>query len=386
MSLPAPSHVLLVVPSTALVWFRRDLRVHDHPPLTAALGAHDRVAPVFVFDDVLLQGRFPSPTRAAFLRECLAELDAALRERGGGLVFRAGAPERELPALAQEAGAAAVYWAGDVSPYAHGRDERVAGALRDAGVEPVRTPGLFVADVSQPRTQSGKPFTVFTPFWKSWEKLERREVHGAPRAIALPPGLRKGRLPAAETLGAATEVAEPLPAGEAAARSAMHAWLEDGIAHYADQQDRFAQGSSMLSPYLHFGCLSPRELEARVGELRGKGPAAYARQLAWRDFYAHVLLRNPGNARHEFQERYRDLEWDEDPVLLEAWTEGRTGYPLVDAGMRQLKTIGWMHNRARLVVGSFLTKDLHLDWRHGEAHFMRYLLDGDEASNNGNWQ
>jgi deoxyribodipyrimidine photo-lyase len=142
----------------------------------------------------------------------------------------------------------------------------------------------------------------------------------------------------------------------------------------------------MLSPGLHFGCVSAREVEARAAERGGAGAEAFRRQLAWRDFYAHVLLHHPGNARRPHQRRYAALEHDDDEQLLRAWQEGRTGYPLVDAGMRQLRAIGWMHNRARLVVGSFLTKDLHLDWRLGEAHFMRCLLCGDEAQNNGNWQ
>jgi deoxyribodipyrimidine photo-lyase len=372
---------------TALVWFRRDLRLHDHPPLHAALAAHERVVPVFVLDDRLLGGRFPSGTRAWFALECLKELDAGLRERGSGLVVRRGRPETELPALAQEAGAEAVYWASDVSPFARGRDSRVTRALEAARIAAYPQPGNFVADVSRIRTQQDKPFTVFSPFHRAWEQAERRGVHRAPAELApLPSAVTKGRVPSLESLGLECEVPEPLGPGEAAGRRALERWLGSGIEHYADQQDRFAAGSSQLSPYLHFGCVSAREAEERAGRRGGKGPAAWRRQLAWRDFYAHVLLLHPGNARDEFQPRYRDLEWQSDDELLAAWKAGRTGYPLVDAGMRQLARTGWMHNRARLVVGSFLTKDLHIDWREGEAHFMRYLLDGDEASNNGNWQ
>ena len=147
-----------------------------------------------------------------------------------------------------------------------------------------------------------------------------------------------------------------------------------------------AGGTSELSPYLHFGCVSPRELEQRALDAGGAGAAAFVRQLAWRDFYAHVLLHHPGNTRHAHRREFDRLEWDDDAALLDAWREGRTGYPVVDAAMRQLLTCGWMHNRGRLIAGSFLTKHLHLDWREGEAHFMRHLLCGDEASNNGNWQ
>jgi deoxyribodipyrimidine photo-lyase len=167
----------------------------------------------------------------------------------------------------------------------------------------------------------------------------------------------------------------------------MHAWLRDGIARYGDRHDLLEGGTSELSPYLHFGCISPRELEQQARDAgSGKGPSAYVRQLCWRDFYAHVLLHNPGNAFHAHQHGMDELEWADDDEGLAAWEEGRTGYPIVDAGMRQLRERGWMHNRARLIVASFLTKDLHVDWRRGEAHFMRLLIDGDEAQNNGNWQ
>jgi deoxyribodipyrimidine photo-lyase len=375
--------------STALVWLRRDLRVHDHPPLVSALAAHERVVPVFVLDSALLRGRFASGPRTAFLLGCLRELGKALGERGGGLVVRHGAPERELPALAHELGARAVHWASDATPYALARDRRVLEALRAAGVDAVPGPGTFVADVSRPRTNAGRPFTVFTPFHRAWGALERRPVHRAPRALPpLPRGLARGALPTLAELGlAADELREPaVPPGERAARAALARWLASDLAAYGERHDRLAGGTSMLSPHLRFGTLSARELEARAQRHGGAGAIAFTRQLAWRDFYAHVLLHHPGNRLHEHQPRMRALAWDDDPQLLAAWQEGRTGYPLVDAGMRQLRASGWMHNRARLVVGSFLTKDLQLDWRAGEAWFMRWLLDGDVAQNNGNWQ
>jgi deoxyribodipyrimidine photo-lyase len=359
------------VSTTALVWFRRDLRVHDHPALTAAHRECDRVVPVFVLDPRLLEGRFPSRNRAWFLHGCLAELREALRERGADLVIREGQPEQELPALARECGATALYFASDVSPFAMARDRRVADAV-DADVR--RQPGLFVADVG-----AVKAYSVFTPFHRAWQQLPRREVHGAPRSLRFPRGLAAGRLPAAPE----PEAAEPFPPGERAARERATAWLADGLDRYEERHDRLAGGTSQLSPYLHFGCLSARELEERALQ---RGGEAFARQLAWRDFYAHVLLHNPGNARHAHKAAYDELEWDDDEELLAAWREGRTGYPVVDAAMRQLLATGWMHNRGRLITGAFLTKDLHLDWRHGEAHFMRHLLCGDEASNNGNWQ
>jgi deoxyribodipyrimidine photo-lyase len=376
--------------STAIVWLRRDLRLHDHPPLVAALAEHDRVVPAFVLDPVLLGGRFPSAPRTAFMLDCLRELDAALRERGSGLVLRHGAAERELVTLALDTRAHAVYWASDATPYALARDRRVREALRAAGVEPVPGPGNFVADVGRLRTGGGRPFVVFSPFHRAWSALERRTVHRAPAQLpALPRGLHRGAIPALADLGIRGGDALTQPAvvaGETAARDAFARWLASDLDAYADRHDRLDGGTSQLSPHLRFGTLSPRELEERASRRGGAGADAFVRQLAWRDFYAHVLLHHPGNRLNEHQPRMRALEWNVDPQLLTAWQEGRTGYPLVDAGMRQLRASGWMHNRARLVVGSFLTKDLQLDWRAGEAWFMRWLLDGDVAQNNGNWQ
>jgi deoxyribodipyrimidine photo-lyase len=179
-----------------------------------------------------------------------------------------------------------------------------------------------------------------------------------------------------------------LEPGEQAARAALARWLDGPVDRYAERHDAVGDehGTSRLSPYLRWGCVSAAECEARAARRGGAGAAAWTRQLAWRDFFAHVLLAHPGNARHEYQERYRALEWEDDDAAFAAWREGRTGYPLVDAGMRELARSGWMHNRARLVVGSFLTKDLHLDWRLGERHFEALLLDGEPAQNNGNWQ
>src|SRR5690349_20693203 len=195
---------------TAIAWFRRDLRVHDHPSLTAAAAA-DRVVPVFVLDDALLQGRFASGPRTRFLLGCLDELRAALRARGADLVVRHGRPEQELRAVAEETGATELHFASDVSPFAMARDRRVEAAMREAGVEVVRHPGLFVADVGAPRTQGGTPFGVFSPFHRAWERLERREVHGAPRKLALPSGVAVGRIPSAEGL---ESLPDPFPPGE----------------------------------------------------------------------------------------------------------------------------------------------------------------------------
>ncbi len=370
--------------ASVIVWFRRDLRVRDNPALRAALDRADTVVPFFCLDDRLLHGRHASGARTQFMLECLAGLDRALRERGSGLVVRHGRPEEELARLAGETRAGQVHFTADVTPFARARGR----ALRGLGAELCPHPGLAVVDEpGEIRTRKGDPQTVFTHYFNAWLEEPRRAPLGSPRSMpALPSALAKGRIPSLASLGLEQEVEEPAPGGEGPGRERMNAWLREGVSAYAENHDALgADRTSRLSPYLRFGCVSPRELEERLP--RGKGPDAFRRQLCWRDFYQQVLLHHPRNARSEFQQRFRGtIKWSYAEKAFERWAEGRTGFPLVDAGMRQLRREGWMHNRARLVVGSFLTKDLGIDWRWGERHFMRYLLDGDEASNNGNWQ
>ena len=364
---------------TGLLWLRRDLRVRDHPALRAALAGHDHVVTAFCLDERLLNGRHASGPRTQFMLECLRDLDESLRERGGALVVRRGAPERELPKLARETRAEAVYFTADVSPYARQRAKRVRAAL-DAGLH--ACPGLTVVDdVTAIRTGKGDPYTVFSPFHRNWEEHTRRDVLQAPRKLPAPE-VDPGAIPTLEDLGLEQEVDDPMRGGESEARRRLTNFLRGPIDAYDSGHDALgADQTSRLSPYLHFGCVSPLEVESRATN------AAFRRQLAWRDFYHHVLFHHPANATEEFQQRYRRaIDWDHDHDGFRAWCEGRTGFPLVDAGMRQLRREGWMHNRARLVVGSFLTKDLGIDWRLGERWFMRLLIDGDEANNNGNWQ
>jgi deoxyribodipyrimidine photo-lyase len=373
---------------TRIVWFRRDLRVRDNPALQAAAEAGAAVVPVFCFDDRLLHGRHASGPRTRFLLDCLADLDDALRKLGSGLVVRRGRPEQELPELARATAASEVHHATDTGPFARRRDERVRKSLERDGVRVCTHPGVAaVDDLGEIRTKAGGPYTVFSPFHRAWLDAARRDVLGAPRRLpGLPRDLAKGRLPSLEALDLEDSVDEPAAGGETEARRGIDRFLGERIREYADNHDAAGRDrTSRLSPYIRFGCLSPRQIEERLP--RGKGPQAYRRQLAWRDFYQHVLLHHPRNARSEFQDRYRGtIKWSYARRPFEAWCEGRTGFPFVDAGMRQLRKEGWMHNRARLVVGSFLTKDLGIDWRWGERWFMRWLIDGDEANNNGNWQ
>jgi deoxyribodipyrimidine photo-lyase len=371
---------------TAVVWLRRDLRVHDLPALARACREHERVVPLFVFDPELLAGRFSSPGRTAWLLECLAALDGELRARGAYLVLRNGRPETEVRRVAREAGAAAVHISDDVTGFARSRDARVEAVLEADGVALRRHPGLYVADLPRIVTRQGGPYKVFTPFLRAWRAQERRTPERAPRTIAMAP-VAAGELPSLRALGFAGRPRHlqdrPQP-GPAAARRAGERWLRSGaLERYAERRDVLAEPTSRLSAHLRFGCLSALWLERRVA---ARNLQRYRDQLAWRDFLAAIQLHFPHTAHVEFDARYRDLEWDRDRALVRAWCEGRTGFPVVDAAMRQLAATGWMHNRARMIVGSFLTKDLQQDWREGERHFMAHLLDGDVASNNGGWQ
>jgi deoxyribodipyrimidine photo-lyase len=371
----------------SLLWLRRDLRLRDHPALSAAAQA-DTMTAVFCLDERLLAGRHRSGPRTQFMLESLAELGAALKARGNHLFVVDGDPAIELRALADRVGASEVHCSADVGPFARRRQREVKHAMGELGAELIAHPGLFCVDsLSDIRTGAGDPYTVFTPFHRNWLKRPRRDVLTIPSKLP-PPGVSCGfgRLPTLAALGLESEVAEPAPGGESAARAALQRFLDGRVDGYAEHNNTLTGESvSRLSAYLHFGCISPREVEERLQS--NDSEQAFRRQLCWRDFYANVLGHFPGNSRDEFQERYRGtLPWVESADRFDAWREGRTGYPVVDAAMRQLLREGWMHNRARLIVGSFLTKDLGIDWRLGERWFMRLLLDGDQASNNGNWQ
>ncbi len=379
---------------TALVWFRRDLRLHDNPSLIAAKEQHDRVVPVFCLDRRLLEGRHRSLPRTRLLLGCLSALAADLEAAGSRLLVLSGSPAQVIRRLAAACEAEVVFAAEDVSPFARRRDLTVAAALTEDGRRLQLMPGGFIVDdLSAIRTGGDKPYTVFTPFYRNWLTAARRVPLDAPRRLPpLPdgidaeeiPGLAALRLPTLPDVAADADLRwEP---GEPAARRLASRFLHGGADAYEAYHDAVAEhGTSRLSPYLHLGCVSPRELESQLGE--SDGHQAFRRQLCWRDFYSHVLLAHPQNARTEHQERYRrTIKWRRAEQLFEAWRDGQTGYPLVDAAMRQLTATGWMHNRTRMVVGSFLVKDLGIDWRWGERWFMRLLLDGDEANNNGNWQ
>jgi deoxyribodipyrimidine photo-lyase len=357
----------------AIVLFTRDLRVHDNPALHEACAAFDAVVPLFVEDTGIRSTRFgAAPGRRAFLDDCLADLDASLRERGGALAVRQGEVVAETVRLAREVGAATVFASADVSPYARERERRLGAELDLRLVN-----GSFVVPAGEVAPAGGAFFQVFSPYHRAWSGVPFGDPVPAPSAMRLPDGLDAGEPRRASGRS-------PLSGGETAAIARTRAWLADGLAEYGvgGHDDLGREGTSRLSPYLHFGCISPRSLAVRAAA--GAGGDAFVRQLCWRDFYAQLLWGRPDSQVDDY--RPRGDRWVDDAEALARWREGMTGFPLVDAGMRQLATEGWMHNRARMVVASFLVKDLGIDWREGARHFFDLLLDGDLAQNIGNWQ
>jgi deoxyribodipyrimidine photo-lyase len=358
---------------TAIALFTRDLRVHDNPMFAAATLGADQTVPAFVFDRVMLErtahGR---PHRFGFLCQSLTDLDSLLRDRGGQLVVRRGEWVQEVLQLAYEAHAETVHVARDVSAFAQRRLARLRAAAEASGIEIVAHDNVTTV----PPDSFGKPYLVFAPYYKKWLATEWRDLARVPRKVAMPRGLGSvaipDRAPPGDWVG-----------GETAARARLKTWTPRGLGRYEElHDDPAADATSRLSAALHFGCVSPLEVGHRLYDRDGSAP--FLRQICWRDFFAQLLWSRPEAANTDV--RPRDTAWADDPESLAAWKEGRTGFPLVDAGMRQLRAEGWMHNRVRMVVASFLTKDLHIDWREGAAYFMDMLVDGDVANNQLNWQ
>ncbi|GAA1101937.1 deoxyribodipyrimidine photo-lyase [Nocardiopsis composta] len=365
-----------------IVLFNRDLRVHDHPALHAA-AADGPVVPLFVTDPRIL--RRAARNRIRHLCEALADLRTALRARGGELFVREGETVPEALRTAAATGARAVFATADVSDAARRRERALAEEGRRAGVEFRAFPGATVVPPGAITPAGGGHYRVFTPYLRAWERTGRRPVLPAPDRVAVPEGLPSGELPGPDGVRRGRGALSPeVPrGGEEPARARLRAWSEGPLSDYGDRRDLLAaDATSRLSADLRFGCLSPLEV---AEEARGRpGADAFVRQLAWRDFHHQVAADFPGIARRDY--RPRGTAWRDDPGGLEAWREGRTGIPIVDAGMRQLLREGFMHNRARMLTAAFLTRGLRVHWRRGAEHFHDLLLDGDIADNHGNWQ
>ena len=368
--------------SIGMVWFRRDLRLDDNPAWATATSMHERVLPVFVLDPALLDRA--SERRRDRLVGDLTALDARLREHGGSLCVVGGDPVDVIARLAHEQGCAAVHVNADVTPYSSSRDVAVESALSRAGIAWHPTWGTLVQPPGSVRTAAGTLSQVFTPFHRRWEQTpwDRWPEPGAGRPIALTidPFPTAGPYP---VLGDQTgDAAEP---GERGARARLALAVSRADAYDDERNTPSIHGTSELSIDLRFGTISPRDAHDAIG-VSTPGRAALTRQLAWRDWYAHLLVERPELVSRAMKDKFDAMAWLHDDAGFEAWTLGRTGYPFVDAGMRQLRETGWMHNRVRMVTASFLVKNLLIDWRRGERWFRHVLLDADVSQNVGNWQ
>ncbi|AXB45438.1 cryptochrome/photolyase family protein [Amycolatopsis albispora] len=364
----------------AILWFRRDLRLGDHAALLTAAKSASRVLALYVLDDALLK---PSGApRTAFLSGCLRALDEQL---SGRLLVVHGDPVRAVPEVAEAIGAGSVHVHADTAPYGRRRDQEVAAELGRRGVDWVETGSSYAITPGRVTKPDGEPYRVFTPFFRAWLR------HGWPSPADTsastvdwidPDGLSGVDIPDAPDLGSMT-LPEP---GERAALAAWDHFRDEALPDYDNRRDRpDLDASSRLSPYLRWGCVHPRTLLAELGD----EDEAFRAELAWREFHADVLWHRPETARRNYNTKFDAMKLETGPAArsaFEAWCQGRTGYPVVDAGMRQLLAEGWMHNRVRMIVASFLVKDLHLPWWWGARHFMRHLVDGDLASNQLNWQ
>ena len=384
---PKPSPV-----SPSIVWFRQDLRLADNPALAAAASRDAPIVALYVLDE---DPSDPWPIGGAarwWLHNSLDALRAALGRLGIPLILRRGVGRTTVPAFAQEIGADAVYWNRCYEPYAVARDTAIKSALGEVGVKVNSFGAALLAEPWTVKTQSDAPFRVFTPFW--------RALQGGPApALPQPPPLRRQTAPeiASDDLAAwrllpthpdwAAGFAADWQPGEAGAQRRLAVFADAALARYGQRRDLpGVEGVSRLSPHLRWGEISIRQLWHAAALDHGPGADSYQRELGWRDFAHHLLWQFPDLPEKAFTERFDGFPWRDDPAGLVAWQRGQTGYPMVDAGMRQLWATGWMHNRVRMVTASFLVKHLLLPWRLGEAWFWDCLVDADLAANAMNWQ
>ncbi|MDQ1295305.1 MAG: deoxyribodipyrimidine photo-lyase [Actinomycetota bacterium] len=388
----------------AVMVFTRDLRVRDNPALCSAQQTADGVLPLFVLDPETLgttaspgepgdpavrpPANPPCPNRVAFLAASLQDLDTSLRELGSHLVLQHGDWVHEVLRAVRNSGATAIHLADDVSLHARHRFERLQREAESCRVAVVRHPGVTVVPPGAIAPAGKTAFAVFTPYHRAWERQRRRPILPIPDHLGPPPGQTSDTPRAHQFLDEWSPDAQQHspdlpPGGERAGLERLHTWVDEHLAEYERSRDDLAaEATSRISPYLHLGCLSPLEAADLTRDL--PGGSAFTRQLCWRDFFHQVLAARPDTARTDHTDR--QIPWTPDEDGYRAWATGRTGHPLVDAGLRQLRREGYMHNRARMVVASFLTKDLLIDWRRGAAHFRSLLVDGDVACNQLNWQ
>lgn len=377
-------------------WFRNDLRLRDNTALRELASRSDEWLPVFVLDPRVLGGQRGGAPRTRFLLDCLQRLADDLDQRAIPLQVREGLPEEVLPQLLRETGARILSFNEDATPFAVRRDQRVQNAVERQGGEVLKRLDHVVFRANEIRTKTGGPYSVYTPYLRTWWARWHQEPRLPAASFRMPapiPGFAANPIPEPEELGLQPDQREIPTGGERAARRRLDRFLEDAVGRYHEDRDRpDIDGTSRLSAYLRFGAISVRQCFASAQEAIEADPGAqrgvekWLDELVWRDFYSAILEENPRVLRENHRSEYDALEWNHDPTAFQAWCEGQTGFPIVDAGMRQLRETGWIHNRVRMIVASFLTKDLLIDWREGERFFFEQLVDGDPASNNGGWQ
>ncbi|MBJ7258480.1 MAG: deoxyribodipyrimidine photo-lyase [Chthoniobacterales bacterium] len=378
---------------TVIHWFRRDLRLTDNTALAAAANAGDQVVPVYVVSGWKNVHRWTGAPRQTFLCGSLASLDGNLRSIGSRLVVREGDAVAELVKLARETDAGAVYTNRDPDPHGRATEERLVAALAAEGRTLRAGKDAAVHEQDEVKTGAGGNFRVFTPYSKAWAKLEKPPVGPRLKKLSTPEGIKSAPLPLPAHWGL-SDFTGGIESGEKAARARLQKFLAGPIHRYGATRDLMGEdGTSRLSQDLRHGLLSIREVYERSKKAAEGADAdgrncvwKYVAELIWREFYFQILWHYPEVLEHEFNPKYRGMGWDQDEKKYRAWCEGRTGFPIVDAAMRQLNETGYMHNRSRMITAMFLTKDLHLDWRLGEKYFMQTLIDGEIASNNGGWQ
>ncbi len=386
-----------------LFWHRKDLRISDNLGLKYASEKNSKVVGIFCLDPNILEGDDIGSARVNYMIGCLQELANNYQGLGGELLIFQGKPQDIIPKLAKKLEIERVYWNLDVEPYARKRDEEIINLLSAENIEVCTFWDQLLHEPWAVLTKAETPYTVYGPFWRNWVSLEKKDPVSKPERLW---GLSEGEiemvtslglisLPKGKDLGFVWEGGFVLSPGEKAARERLDYFCDSLLSSYDENRNFPAvDGTSLLSAALKFGTIAPRTLWQRtVEELENtqsdegrNNIIAWQKELAWREFYQHCLYFFPELAQGAYREHFKNFPWENDEVKFKAWCEGKTGYPIVDAAMRQLNETGWMHNRCRMIVASFLTKDLIIDWRWGEKYFMQKLYDGDLASNNGGWQ
>ena len=381
-----------------LFWHRNDLRIFDNIGLSAARRKSPHIIGLFCLDENILSQDDIAPARVKYMIGCLTQLQQRYRDLGSQLLIIKGKPEEAVPKLATSLNAKAVYWNMDVEPYSRKRDRQVQEALDENQIETANFWDRLLHYPGEILTKSDSPYKVYTPFWRNWKQQEKP---GIAKEITSLEGLDntdiKGaiELPTALELGFKWDTPLLLEPGEDAAKERLEAFCDSAIYEYDEQRDfPWIEGTSTLSAALKFGAIGIRTVwQATLNTLKNcrsdeakKNVITWQQELAWREFYQHCMHFFPELAEGAYREELKNFPWENNEKYFQAWCEGRTGYPIVDAAMTQLNEIGWMHNRCRMIVASFLTKDLIVDWRWGEKYFMQKLFDGDLSANNGGWQ